>query len=685
MPTLKAINVYFTSLKQKFQLTAYKEIVNFLVINLLLMGVTYGSSLIYATLSLQDLTEVTPLTWFFALCEKIQGKLPLTSWGVLFLSSVIPIMLVAYLKFGYERWGFRAIQWLLKGLFLLFVWSCMAGTILLLWVTHNFSLVSPLVYLQAWIRFANNPASHSALLLSGGGAGILIAAISLLLIKEVIPNIYGNAHFANADDIKKSGLFAEDGFLLGKAFGRDLCVGGYEHIIIFAPTGLGKTLAYMVPNLLYWQGSAVVSDIKSQLFDLTSKYRQSIGQDVYKFSPASPDGQSHCYNPLDIISQNPHTRIDDIQKIAAIFIPDNPKSEPIWQVQSRFLFVALVLYVLDTPGYQKTITEVVQLVKAQPDFAKFVKEELAARTDLDSLCRYNLMKFSELHEKTRLSILATFQSYFELFDNPLIVAATSKSDFDIRDLRRKRMTIYVSISNDNLVRLAPLLTVFYQQVADVLTRKLPGNDEPYGVTFFLDEFSALRRMESFHKNIGLYREYRLRMAIIVQEISQLYDLYGRDGAKVFINSKVRVAFTQNDEETCKLIESMLGDQTLRVTNQSRKIDAGVLASSNKNESSHYVKRPLMLAHEIRLLPENKALIIVQGHSPVYANKLVWFKDKRFKNKMLGAIEVPSILPTIIDVNTLIFANPRTDFLKKECSLEKINDKTQEESLDQSLD
>ena len=86
----------------------------------------------------------------------------------------------------------------------------------------------------------------------------------------------------------------------------------------------------------------------------------------------------------------------------------------------------------------------------------------------------------------------------------------TRSDFDIRNLRRKKMTVYVGITNDNLVRLSPLLTVFYQQVADVMTRKVPEDDEPYGVLFLMDEFSALRRMESFHKNIGLYREINQR-------------------------------------------------------------------------------------------------------------------------------------------------------------------------------
>lgn len=102
----------------------------------------------------------------------------------------------------------------------------------------------------------------------------------------------------------------------------------------------------------------------------------------------------------------------------------------------------------------------IRLIKESSNFSDFLLQVLADRDDLDPVCRNNFYKFCELHEKTRTSILATFLSYFELFDNPLIDAATSKSDFDIRQLRRKRMTIYVSVSNDNLTRLSPLLTVF---------------------------------------------------------------------------------------------------------------------------------------------------------------------------------------------------------------------------------
>ena len=64
---------------------------------------------------------------------------------------------------------------------------------------------------------------------------------------------------------------------------------------------------------------------------------------------------------------------------------------------------------------------------------------MTSRNDLDPICRENLMKLAEISEKTRSSVTFTFTSHFELFDNPLIIAATSRSDFDIRHLRRKKI------------------------------------------------------------------------------------------------------------------------------------------------------------------------------------------------------------------------------------------------------
>lgn len=561
------------------------------------------------------------------------------------------------------------VKWTIIAIVFFILWGWLSSGILFYLAMHHIQSVSPFLYFDAWLNLHSHSSGHHALIISGVASAFLLSIIAAILSKPSITDIYGKARFARYADIKKAGLLAEQGVVLGKAYSKTLRLSGYEHVTVFAPTGTGKSTGITIPNLLEWQESCVVSDIKLQLFKLTSKYRESQGHKVYLWSIGTPNGITHCYNPLDIIGDNPYTRINEIQKIAAILIPDDPKGESVWEPQARMLFVALTLYVLDTRGMQKTISAVVRLFKSQSNFVGFINNTLANRDDLDPVCRENLMKLAEVSEKTRSSVTFTFTSRFELFDNPLIVAATSRSDFDVRNLRREKMTIYVGVTNDNLVRLSPLLTIFYQQVADVLTRKIPEEDEPYGVLFLMDEFSSLKRMESFHKNIGLYREYKLRMVLIIQELSQLYDIYGRDGAKVFINAKVRIAYTQNDDETCKLIESMLGIKTMAIKQRSKNIGSGLMSHGSQTESIQYIARPLMLAQEIRWMKETKALIIMQGYSGIYANKIAWFKQRPFKHRMMGDVTITSILPEvhlIIEKNKKIM-NTQASEIKKDQS------------------
>jgi type IV secretion system protein VirD4 len=574
----------------------------------------------------------------------------------------------------------KVLLWISAGFILLFLAFWLSSFLLLLLGFHDINFTQPFFYWEVLYSYNGDSALKSWLMLTGIVGLVFFIGTLMRVIKFNPPNLYGSARFATRRDIKRARLMAGEGIVLGEAYGVDLSSAGFEHVTVFAPTGLGKTTSITEPNLFFWQGSIIASDIKLQLFQRTSVFRQKVhGNAVYLFNPASPEGLTHRYNPLSIIGSNPYTRIDEIQKIAGIFIPDAVKSDPIWQVQARFLFVALVLYVLDTPVLPNNLAAVIAIVKSTANLKEWIDQELASRNDLDAVCRNNFLKFIELHDKTRLSILATFQSYFELFDSPLISAATACSDFDIRDLRRKKMTIYVGVTNDDLVRLAPLLTVFYQQVADVMTRKLPDKDEPHPVLFLMDEFASLRRMESFHKNIGLYRDYRLRIVIIIQELSQLYDNYGRDGARVFINSRIRVAFTQNDQETCKLIEESLGDTTVLVKNRSRKLIAG-LQDGQGSESTQYVRRPLLLAQEVRQLPEDKALILVQGFPAILAKKIISYKDKRLVKCMMGAITVPSTLPTIAELAKIAELVPNR--LKPESAEEKVK-KQKTEKIDKT--
>ena len=138
----------------------------------------------------------------------------------------------------------------------------------------------------------------------------------------------------------------------------------------------------------------------------------------------------------------------------------------------------------------------------QPAFDNWLASVLEETDHFDPEFYRNGFSYLNNHEKTRSSILETFSGYFELFDDPMIDAATSSSDFDLQQLRREKITIYVGFTDDDMERLSPLLTLFWQQLISVMIKKIPDQkDEPYPLLCLiyptLMSFRFFRRLDFF--------------------------------------------------------------------------------------------------------------------------------------------------------------------------------------------
>lgn len=75
---------------------------------------------------------------------------------------------------------------------------------------------------------------------------------------------------------------------------------GYQHILLLAPHGSGKGVAFVLPTLLSLDESCIVHDIKLENYQLTSGYRAKEGHKIFVFNPLGD--KTHRYNPLDFMS-----------------------------------------------------------------------------------------------------------------------------------------------------------------------------------------------------------------------------------------------------------------------------------------------------------------------------------------------------------------------------------------------
>lgn len=482
--------------------------------------------------------------------------------------------------------------------------------------------------------------------IAGGIFGFLITVFAirapLIDFRPFQPKetVHGDAKWATEKDIQAAKLREKKGILLGQTGRGYLVAGGFQHLLLFAPTGSGKGVGFVIPNLLFWEDSLVVHDIKLENFELTSGWRQKMGQKVYLWNPASPIGFSHCYNPLDWVSTSMGQMVDDVQKISNLLLPE----QEFWQNEARSLFVGVALYLIAVPEKVTSLGEVVRTLRSDD-----VVYNLAVVLDtlgkkIHPVAYMNIAAFLQKADKERSGVISTLNSSLELWANPIIDAATAKSDFDFNMIKKEATTIYVGLSPDNIDRLRPLMQIFYQQATQLLTKHMPRPDEPIGVMFMMDEFPTLGEMEQFKNGIAYFRGYRVRLFLIIQDTEQLKDHYEEAGMNSFLsNSTYRITFAANNVETANLISQLIGNKTVKQYSRNIPVFLDLNPASRSKHVSE-AQRALLLPQEVIGLPRDEQIILVESSPPIKTKKIFYYKDPFFTKRLLPQIEVPTQEP-----------------------------------------
>src|SRR6202050_4921627 len=267
-----------------------------------------------------------------------------------------------------------------------------------------------------------------------------------------------------------------------------------------------------------------------------------------------------------------------MQRIADMFYPETPGVDPFWIACARTLFLGIALYVFETPSLPKTIGEVLRQGMASSDegfaqhWKRLIEGRSAGKFPLSPGCVRALCDVIDLAPVTASSIRKTFTSRLDLWLNPILDAATSANDFDLRELRSRPMSIYVGVNPDDRMRLRPVLSLFFQQAIGLQTRELPEHNPAlkHQVMMLLDEFTSLGRIPVVADSISFLPGYNVRVVLVIQTPAQLHEVYGPEATKTILKSlAVRIVFAPRDFGDAKEISDELGVQTVTVRSHSR--------------------------------------------------------------------------------------------------------------------
>ncbi|MFT4953675.1 MAG: type IV secretion system protein VirD4 [Brevundimonas sp.] len=471
-------------------------------------------------------------------------------------------------------------------------------------------------------------------------AALMIGAGALLNRRRTL---HGAARWASASEQRRAGLRARQGLILGRSGDGLLIADGPDHVMLYAPTRTGKGVGVVIPNLLAWPGSTVVLDIKRENFAATAGYRAEAGQRVLLFDPLAADGRTARFNPLGHIDRTDSVAVvDELQRMASMLFVGSEHSDPFWSEAARTGFIGVGAFVAETPTLPFTLGEMFrQLTQADPRgrFPGLIRRRRDEGSPLSPGCVSALSDFCSSSENTFASIRQTITTRMGLWLNPAVDAATSTSDFDLRDLRRGRVSLYLGASPDNMLRVAPLYGLLFQQLVDLNSRTLPGpSDRP--VLVLLDEFARLGPAPVLAHAFAWAAGYGLRLLPVIQSPAQLRALYGPDVTEeILTNCGLEIVFAPKELKVAQDLSERLGYYTYRARSRSR---PSGLAAGRRSLTDSDQRRALMLPQELMQMHADRLIVLKAGLPPVRARKIVYYRERAFVDRLRPA---PVVSPT----------------------------------------
>jgi type IV secretion system protein VirD4 len=316
--------------------------------------------------------------------------------------------------------------------------------------------------------------------------------------------------------------------------GQKIYSQGGDHeppILLLAPHGSGKGVAFVIPNLLSFEGSTIVHDIKGENYQLTKNYRSSIGHKIFLWSPLK---KNHRYNPFDFLNPDPDYLVNDIQKIADLLI----KGDDSWSYQAKNLFLALTLYLRIVKSKACTIGEIARMINGD-----LILECEKAKNfrDMHPAGLLLIQNFLSKETKGQQATIRTLHKCLELWLSPLVDYATSASDFDFAEFTQHKTTLYVAVEPSDQLRLQPLMQFFYQHAF----QRLMMPDNKNSVCFFLDDFPSIGKMQTLSGAMAYFRGYKIRLFLIASNISEIEKIYGDE---VVDNCPIKIGFAASVDE-----------------------------------------------------------------------------------------------------------------------------------------
>jgi len=464
---------------------------------------------------------------------------------------------------------------------------------------------------------------------------------------------HGSARWGTASEMQQAGhLYArknlpkQAGFALGRApdthAAFDPRFRFIGHVVTVAPTGSGKGIGAVIPNLLDYPGSALVLDVKGENSSVTARARRALGQAVYVVDPFGVNGgPGAAFNVLDRLDVKHPDCVSDSAILADALVIAEGKGESVHFDESAKIFLqGLILHVAALDEVERrNLGELRRLLTAgETEFFDLLGMMAADETTAFGIPARSANTLMGMADRERGSVLSTARRNTAFLDDPRIAAALARSDFDLPEIKAEPMTVYLVMPANRIGPNARFLRLFISSVIAAITS---SNVQPvHRVAFLLDEFGQLGYMKQIEDAVSLLRGYGLAFWVFIQDLSQLKGVYPK--WQTFLANSAKTFYGTDDYDTAKYISDSLGKATIEFEteneggNRGHNFSFSGGSSMNRGQSSgtnqQFAGRELLTPDEVMRLGPEKPIVLVKGEYPYLLARLNYLSDSEYRGR-----------------------------------------------------
>jgi type IV secretion system protein VirD4 len=321
----------------------------------------------------------------------------------------------------------------------------------------------------------------------------------------------------------------------GKGRKRPVLHAGNSHLLTVGATGSGKT-NLLIANLLQYEGSAIVIDIRGDAARATERFRrENLGQQTYTIDPFGVTGRpTDRLNPLDVVTL-PNIELEsECQSIAATLASGHlSERDPYWHHAASDFVAADLAYLLTRPEPEKHCFGALMdlLYSDDAPYGHAVILDTVLQNEKDTFAYKGIGAWVNLPDSTsntRYCVLSTALSMLHSFRSKAMQGAMNgPSSINLIDLLEgKPITLYLVLPIERMASHGICLRLWLDVLLQVLMRRQVAPDIPTLV--MVDEAAQIGPCPAL-KTVATYlRAHGVRLWTFWQDLPQLRSIYPRD-------------------------------------------------------------------------------------------------------------------------------------------------------------